>query len=192
MDPSPSNYNDSHLLDFDRAGKITASLVAAIMGIDPYITRQEAWRRIKGTAKRKPANPFQQWGVDHEANALMEFEVQAGILLRPGQFVPHPQIPWLGASPDGFTPRGEPVEVKCPMKIHEEMPAHYRLQVLTQIECCGASNGFFASWTEVDFHWWPVAAEKQYWWDEVYKELYYFYYEYVVKDVEPPRRRKTA
>lgn len=184
--------NDAHLLQFERAGKITASLVAAILGVDPYISRQEAWRRIKGTAKERPANPFQNWGIEHEPDALAEFEVQSGLLVRPGQFVSHPQIPWLGASPDGFTESGEPVEVKCPVKVHTEVPAHYKLQVLTQIECCGAEQGFFGSWTEEAFFWDAIPADKKYWYEVVYKELHTFYFEYLLKDVEPPRRRKNV
>lgn len=188
-------YNDAHLLDFERAGKVTASLVAAIMGVDPYVSRQEAWRRIKGTSKQKPVNRFQSWGIEHEADALAEFEVQSGFLVRPGQFVPHPHIPWLGASPDGFTGAGEPVEVKCPVKLHAEVPEHYKYQVWTQIECCDTDCGYFASWIIGEdekqyLNWWPVCANKKYWYDVVYKELHTFYFEYLLKDVEPPRRKR--
>lgn len=181
-------YNDSHLLDFDRAGKITASLVAAIMGVDPYTSRQEAWRRILGTAKQVKENPFMQWGVEHETDALDAFEVESGILIHPGHFIPHPVFPWLGASPDSLTNDGEPVEVKCPQKLHEALPAHYKLQVLTQIECCGADRGFFGSWTENGFWWTEVPREQKYFEEVICKELEMFYNEYVVKNVVPPRR----
>lgn len=189
-------YNDAHLLDFDRVGKITASLVGAIMGLDPNISRQEAWRRILGRAKERPTNPDQQRGIDNEANALAELEVNAGIFLLPGKFIPHPQIPWLGASPDGLTTHHEPAEVKCPRTLHAAVPAHYEVQVLTQIECCGADRGWFASWVDngdgtIGFYWTEVPAQKQYWWDTVYKELYYFYHEYVKTEIEPPRRKKA-
>lgn len=187
-----TEYNDSHLVDFDRAGKITASLVAAICGVDPYVSRQEAWRRILGTAKEKPSNGFQSWGIEHEQDALAAFEVESGLFVSPGKFVVHPEVPWLGASPDGFTSEGLPVEVKCPVKLHTEIPPHYRLQVLTQIECCQQVSGFFASWTETAFWWTQVHYDKEYWWNGVYPQLYEFYHEYLVKKIEPPRRRNHA
>jgi len=187
-----ADYNDSHLIDFDRAGKITASLVAAICGVDPYVSRQEAWRRILGTAKEKPSNGFQSWGIEHEQDALAAFEVETGFFVKPGRFVTHPNVPWLGASPDGFTSAGCPVEVKCPNKLHQKIPDHYYLQVLTQMECCEKGIGYFASWTETGFWWTPVDHDKSYWWNEVYPQLFEFYHEYLVKKIEPPRRKRNA
>lgn len=190
-------YNDSHLLEFDRAGKITASLVAAILGVDPNMSRQEAWRRIMGTAK-ETTNAYSQaildHGVEFEAKAMEEFEVESGFLVLPGRFVPHPTIPWLGASPDGFTAEGIPVEVKAPAKkVYDTIPEHYKLQVLTQIECCDKSHGFFgclppAEVTDMPFWWVRVEREQKYFEETVCKELEMFYNEYIVKNVVPPRR----
>jgi len=194
-------YNDSHLLDFDRAGKITASLVAAIMGIDPNTSRQEAWRRIMGIAKERD-NVFMQAGNDIEQEALENFEVESGILITPGRFIPHPRIPWLGASPDALTTKGRPVEVKAQQKKEENRyttcPDYYRLQVLTQIECCDADQGYFGCLVcehlqpekNVGFWWETIPADKKYFREVICKELEMFYNEYVVKNVIPPRRSR--
>lgn len=51
--------------------------------------------------------------------------------------LPHPRLNWLGASPDGITPDGVMLEIKCPYsrKIEEGVPPiHYWAQMELQLE----------------------------------------------------------
>lgn len=51
--------------------------------------------------------------------------------------LPHPRLRWLAASPDGITPDGIMLEIKCPKsrKINEnEVPIHYWVQTQIQLE----------------------------------------------------------
>ena len=51
----------------------------------------------------------------------------------------HPYLKWLGASPDGITPDGVMLEIKCPYsrKIKDNfIPFYYYTQVQQQLECC--------------------------------------------------------
>lgn len=54
--------------------------------------------------------------------------------------MPHPRLKWLGASPDGITPDGIMLEIKCPKsrKIDETcVPLHYWTQTQLQMETVG-------------------------------------------------------
>lgn len=51
--------------------------------------------------------------------------------------LPHPRLKWLAASPDGITPDGIMLEIKCPKsrKIDEtQVPIHYWVQTQIQLE----------------------------------------------------------
>jgi putative phage-type endonuclease len=53
--------------------------------------------------------------------------------------VSHPRLNWLAASPDGITPNGIMLEIKCPKsrKIDEtQVPIHYWVQTQIQLETC--------------------------------------------------------
>lgn len=50
--------------------------------------------------------------------------------------LPHPRLKWVGASPDGITPDGVMLEIKCPYsrKINGRVPIHYWCQMMCQLE----------------------------------------------------------
>lgn len=184
--------SDDHLLDFDRVGRITASVVGAILRLDPGHSRKWAWRVITGREPDKQ-NFDMRRGVEHEDDAIFGFECEHGILCEPGRFVPHPSIEWLGASPDAVIPNGRiPVESKCPRMLHSEIPPKYYAQIQTQIQCLSAPHGWFVSWTEADGVWTLQVERDDAWWETNFPILAEFYELYVKPDVEPPRaaRRK--
>jgi hypothetical protein len=108
----------------------------------------------------------------------------------------HPDLFWLGGSPDGFLVESGieiPVECKCPRKLHSVIPEHYYDQVQLQLECCNAPYGYFVSWVE-DGQWIQLVERNSLWWSTNFPKLQEFYNEYIAKDVEPPRgdRRKKC
>ena len=185
--------SDGHLTDFERGGRITASVVAAILRLDTR-SRKWAWRVISG---REPYtdNADMRRGRIHEPDAIAMFEVKSGLLCFPGRFIPHHSLIWLGASPDGVVMddwENIPVECKCPRTLHSEIPPTYFAQIQTQMQCMQAPYGYFASWTKNGFWWTKVERDDDWWTSLALPELTAFYANYVEPDIEPPRaeRRK--
>ena len=184
-----------HLTDYDRAGRITASVVGAILRHDPYHSAKWAWRVITGREKEDP-NPWKdiQRGLEHEVDAVESLEIDLGVLALPGRFVKHPTLDYLGASPDGFIQESDtliPVEAKCPRLIHVDIPLHYYDQVQVQLECCNVPYGYFVSWVADRQQAWKVYRDEE-WWQRYGPLLAAFNDQYIVPDVEPPRAARRS
>jgi putative phage-type endonuclease len=176
----------SHLTDFDRAGRLTASQASAALGLNPYSSRKKLWRQITGKEPAFEGNAFTQYGNDNECNALASFEAHMGVLLEPGRFVPHPQFEWLGASPDAFLDHAI-VEAKCPQTLHACCPDHYKLQMFVQMACCEVDEGWFVSWSPDAVMVERVPFDYKYWASYILPGLDIFWNKYVKQDIEPPR-----
>jgi len=186
--------SDDHMTDFDRFGRITASVVSAILRSEGETRSAKwAWRVITGREPIKPPGPDCERGLEHEDDAIAAAEAQLCALARPGRFVSHRDFDWLGASPDGFIEEGGlaiPIEAKCPRQLHAEIPPKYCDQVQTQIECCNVPHAYFVSWTESGGKWVTKVERDPAWWSRSKPILEAFYNDYVLKDVEPPRAQR--
>jgi putative phage-type endonuclease len=151
-----------HLIDFERANRLTGSQCAAAVGLCKFTSRQKLWRQITGKEPRFEGNVYTQYGNDNEHHALASFEADMGVILKKGRFVPHPTLKWLGASPDGFLDDCI-VEVKCPQSLHLECPEHYKIQMYVQMACANVTYGYFASWTPNALLVEMVKFDKPYW-----------------------------
>lgn len=185
--------SDGHMTDLDRFGKITASLVPAILRSDPTKSRKWAWRCITGREPITEPGPDAVRGLEHEEDAVAAVEVELATLALPGRFVNHRDIDWLGASPDGFIfeqlEAGDfyiPIEAKCPRELHTAIPDRYYDQVQTQLEVCNCPHAYFVSWTE-NGQWVKKVERDPAWWKYSYPELLAFYEEFVKPDIEPPK-----
>ena len=184
--------SDDHMTDFDRFGRITASVVGAITRTDPYHSRKWAWRAVTGREPIRNPGPDAVRGLAHEKDAVASVEVELATLALPGRFVCHRDIDWLGASPDGFILESVgdeefyiPVEAKCPRNLHIEIPPWYYDQVQTQLECCNCPHAYFVSWLE-DYQKVHKVPRDPEWWTRTYPVLLEFYEQYVKPDIEPP------
>lgn len=65
----------------------------------------------------------------------------------------HPTLSWLAASPDGITPDGIMIEIKCPYrrKITGITPLYYFIQVQLQLEVCNLEYCDFLEYEFVEF-----------------------------------------
>ena len=65
----------------------------------------------------------------------------------------HPEHNWLGASPDGITPSGIMLEIKCPYrrKITGIPPLYYWIQVQLQLEVCNLEYCDFVEYEFMEF-----------------------------------------
>ena len=85
------------------------------------------------------------WGRDHEAEAREMYEAETGCFVDLVGFIPHPDIAYLGASPDGLVDSDGLVEIKCPYStvVHLKriragvVPPEYVPQMLLQCLCTG-------------------------------------------------------
>lgn len=119
-----------------RRGRVTASVAAAALGVDPHNSRQKAARLILDTEPAR-TNSFITWGQSHEAEARRAYEALTGRFVDETGFWVHPQIEWLGASPDGLVGNAGLVEIKCPQKAPQSVPIHHRIQCLIQLAVTG-------------------------------------------------------
>ena len=84
-------------------------------------------------------NEFTIWGKKYEDVACNLYSRIKGVTVHEFGLIPHPKISFLGASPDGITPDGVMLEIKCPKsrKINPLFPPlYYYHQMLLQLECC--------------------------------------------------------
>lgn len=140
-----------------RGGRITASLVGAVMGYSPFKTREKLMLEMieeYQTGERKSFdNPATAWGNANEDGAISEFEMITGLSVEPAPFVPFEE--WGGASPDGFVSDGSIIEIKCPYGIRrdnepkfksaKEQP-HYYAQMQMQMLATGREKCHFFQW----------------------------------------------
>ena len=140
-----------------RKSLMTASNAAAAIGIKPYDSfrgdpRQECINQIvSGSFK---GNAATRWGCDHEDMVRDRYcDITGDVVVDFGLIIHH-QYPWLAASPDGITPDGRMLEIKCPMHreiIPGHIPHHYFPQVQTQMEVCDLDSCAFVQWKPATF-----------------------------------------
>lgn len=120
-----------------RKGKITASIAAACLGLDPHKSRREAWRLIKGLSQDAVPNPHIRRGIEREPHAITVYETRHGVQVAQAGFYLHPIFPWLGASPDALVGVTGLVEVKAPKKLPESIPVPHEIQCRVQLAVTG-------------------------------------------------------
>lgn len=109
-----------------RAGRITASVVGAILGNAPYATRDDIMRRLvrayHGAPEEFEGNIATEYGTRNEAGALTEYIMETGNEVEQIGFVNYEH--WAGCSPDGLIGEDGGLEIKCPFGLRkDEVPA---------------------------------------------------------------------
>lgn len=171
-----------------RKGKITASLAAACLGLDPYTGPLSAWNQITGRTAKKASNYYMEWGNQHEAHARAQYEIETGNVAMLTGFWVHPTLPWLGASPDSLVGDDGLLECKCPAEPVTEIPKHHEIQMRIQMTCTGRDWCDYFSWTQKGAFLGRVERNDS---EEVHllNALEAWYRQYILPDVAPPRRR---
>lgn len=140
-----------------RKGRVTGSMVGAILGLSPWMTRADAMRNMVrealGAEREFTGNVATEYGTYNEAGAVIEWQMETGLQHRPAHFIVYED--WLGASPDGWTSDGGLLEVKCPYGLrHEEAPVfktpeeqpHYLAQMQVQMLVARAPHCHLYQW----------------------------------------------
>lgn len=141
-----------------RKGRVTASMVGAILGVAPYMTRDDAMRRMvrdyHGAEPEFTGNVATAWGTQNEDGARFEFTLSTGIAVEQCGFFTRDD--WAGASPDGLTSDRGLIEIKCPFGLKDkedpkfktaEEQQHYYAQMQFQMWVTGKPFTHFWQWT---------------------------------------------
>ena len=133
-----------------RQGKLTASRFGAAAGVCPFASRNKTLKEITGKEEWKGSVEACQWGTMNERNAIKDYMIRTGNVVRSKGFFTHPDYEWLGGSPDGLVGDEGIIEVKCPFyhKVpHERIPPHYLCQVNGLMQILDKQWCDFISWT---------------------------------------------
>jgi len=169
-----------------RKGRITASMVGAILGLSPYMTREDAMRSMVrdalGAEREFQGNVATDWGQNNEAGALIDYRIETTHEVEEVGFVPHAD--WAGISPDGLIGDKGGVEIKCPYSLRkaeapvqfkslQEQP-HYYAQVQFSLWVTGRQWWHFYQWAPNGNKLQAVRPDKD-WLDEAIGHLYEFH-----------------
>jgi len=140
-----------------RKGRVTGSSVGAILGLDPFRTRDDVMRMMVrdncGAEREFTGNIATEWGANNEAGAKIDFQMETGLDVVDCGFFTFED--WLGASPDGLVGVNALLEIKCPFgKRKDEKPAfksfvdqgHYYAQIQICLFCTGREMTYFYQW----------------------------------------------
>lgn len=163
-----------------RVGRVTASRVGAILGVNPWRGYADVMREMIEEARgihEYTSNRATEWGTFNEAGAIVDYEMGTGHVVTPASFVALGTR--YGASPDGYVLDGI-IEIKCPFNGRDytrsdqflsaiEQP-YYWHQMQMQMHVCEVY------WC--DFYQWAPGASRletvQYeptWWEDVEPKL---------------------
>lgn len=133
----------------ERTGCLTASRIATALErkkdgsptkAAEDLVREILAERMTGDVISKYVTKEMQHGTETEPDAREEYEVRSGNIVRLVGYVPHPEIEWCGASPDGLVDDDGLVEIKCPATtthlnylIGGAVPSDYKPQMLLQL-----------------------------------------------------------
>ena len=93
---------------------LTASDVAAALGLNPYQTRKSLLDKKtgRGGSRKFTGNAATRWGVLYEPEARKLYERKTGHFVYEFGVIQHQEHTWLGGSPDGVTETGRLLEIK--------------------------------------------------------------------------------
>ncbi len=143
-----------------RLGKVTASRILDVTGATSerrktYMMQLAAERLTQAPVDSGYMSDAMKRGVELEDVARSLFSLESGLEIEETGFHVDEFIPWLGASPDGFTSDGGLVEIKCPNTAthltyckERRLPAKYRGQVQCQLSVTGRSHAYFISFDD--------------------------------------------
>jgi putative phage-type endonuclease len=141
-----------------RKGRITGSNVGAILGLSPFMKREDVMRNMVREYHNYPSeftnNPATNYGTYNEPNALADYELKFDKKVELTGF--HEYEDWLGASPDGLIDTDGLIEIKCPYGQRDKNPpefksidyqTHYWLQIQIQLLVTGRKWCHFYQWS---------------------------------------------
>lgn len=141
-----------------RKGRVTASSVGAILGLSPYMKREDVMRNMvreyHGYEREFKGNNATEYGTFHEDMAVMDYQLKTGNVVAKTGF--HTFGNWIGASPDGIIDMWTLIEIKCPYGQRDKIPPvfktleqqpHYYAQIQIQMFVTKTNKCDFYQWS---------------------------------------------
>jgi putative phage-type endonuclease len=141
-----------------RNGRVTGSNVGAILGLSPFMKREDVMRNMVRQYHNAPSeftgNVATSYGTYNEPNALADYELEFDKKVELTGF--HEYEDWLGASPDGLIGNDGLIEIKCPYGQRDKNPpefksidyqSHYWMQIQIQLLVTGCQWCHFYQWS---------------------------------------------
>ena len=177
------------MLSPEREGRLTASQHATALGLG-YDSPAKAWRiwnKLEDFSEEAKAR--MGWGQDHEIDAVGAFEAHTGELVtRTGDDqLWTPWEDWSGCTTDGLIGEDGILECKCPVRLYENPPDAYWVQVQSQLHFTGRAVAWLSAWTPTETAIWETKKWPEYWMT-VEHHLKKFWE--MMKSTEPPGRTK--
>lgn len=104
-------------------------------------------------------NIYTRWGVKYEQVATQIYSHKNNVKILEFGLLQSENYPFIGASPDGITPSGIMLEIKCPSKriITGVVPHYYWIQVQVQLSVCKLDEADF-----IELRFQEYSTEEQY------------------------------
>ncbi len=91
---------------------IGGSLIAAVLGVNPFARPIDAWLHLTGRAQKDTNEPVTSWGHAMEDMLSSWYEEKTGTEVVPCPTLVHPDKPWIIATPDRIVQDSD-VLVEC-------------------------------------------------------------------------------
>ena len=141
-----------------RSNRLTASDLATALNKNPYSDRNTLIAKKCGYEEKFNAGKAVLHGIKFEDIAIHIYEKRFNLSVYEYGCLPHPDIEYFGASPDGIVDPmsinksriGRMLEIKCPKSrpITGIVPEYYELQIQGQLEVCDLD---YCDFLECDF-----------------------------------------
>jgi putative phage-type endonuclease len=140
-----------------RENLITASDFAQALGEGKFGNQADIYRKkVKPSSESNASfsNPFFKWGNMFESVANDIYSLMhSNVTIYEFGLLPHKELSFFGASPDGISEHGIMLEIKCPYKrkiqFGDAVPKQYYYQIQGQLEVCGLND---CDYFECQFH----------------------------------------
>lgn len=172
-----------------RKGKISASMMPAVMGVSPWKSRNRLWKEILGIVPQPEMNHHMRRGQEMEPIVREMVRERALIHFEPACFEKKDE-PWAIASLDGIDPWEEVIlEIKCPSKRTEGVPEHYLPQIQWCLYVTGVKKCIYATFTDDVLDIYEVLRDDEYI-EKLRKEALIFREQ--VRNLEEPEDNKPV
>lgn len=142
-----------------RKWKVGASMAPTIMGENPFETALQLWERLM-EGREVVENEHMARGKEGEIR--VRFLMNGSVPQDPYMPVCMESVayPWMIASLDGWSNTIKPhiLEIKCPQKIHKEVPSYYKGQLQHQMVVANVDTCLYVSYDGE--HMYPLLVKK--------------------------------
>lgn len=152
------------MLSEKRAGRITGSRVAGVLGISPFNGPDDVMRDMVrqhfGYEQEFKGNVATEWGNANEQIAIDCLSDLSGLKYKANkEFFICEKYPWIGVTPDAFADGGHMAQVKCPYSLRKggefkplAAQEHYYAQVQIEMLCTNKLSQVFYQWSPFGEH----------------------------------------